>query len=103
MKKPALAAGLVLAATAAVAQNTSSTPAPQVPKHSCEAPAVPGATRRQDLREMDRFNKAAKAYKECMQAYIAERQAASKAQIDAANAAAEEYNQTVKKMEEELK
>lgn len=104
MKKFALAAGLVLAATAAAAQ-TAATPAPAVdiPKPKCVAPRVPGEVMRQDMHEMDRFNRDIKAYKDCVSAYVAERQAASKANIEAGNAAAEEYNKTIKALNEELK
>ncbi len=78
--------------------------APQVAKPQCDPkPRAPGIGMRNDDFAMKRFNRDAKRYEDCMKAYIAEHQAIAKANQDAAGAAADEYNKTIKELNDELK
>ena len=75
--------------------------APEVPKHKCDPkPQAPmrallndNATRKKFQREMDE-------YKNCMKAYADERNAAARAHSEAGNAAINEYNDTMKALQE---
>lgn len=78
--------------------------APQVAKPQCDAPPhAPGAAMRGDDFAMKRFNRETKRYEDCMKAYVDEHQAIAKANQDAAAAAADEYNKTIKQLNDELK
>lgn len=86
-----LAAGLLAAATAAGAA-----PA-EAPKHKCPpGPELPGQTLMKDPSVRKRFDRELKEYKDCMNAYVDERNAVIKAHQDAANAAINEYNGVMK-------
>jgi hypothetical protein len=98
MNRILLAAALLLAAGTLQAAD-----APAVPKPDCRAPHAPGAAMRGDEFAMKRFKRDTKHYEDCMKSYVDEHQAIAKAHYDAANAAADEYNKTVKAINEELK
>jgi hypothetical protein len=75
--------------------------AAEIPKHKCEPkPQAPmrallndNATRKKLQREIDE-------YKNCMKAYSDERAAAARAHQEAGNAAINEYNETMKALQE---
>lgn len=91
MKRIALAAALAFVASAARAQPTD------VPKHSCGAiPAMPGKTLMADKMVRRSFDNDVKTYGDCMKEYIDKRNAASKANLQAANDAIDEYNNSIK-------
>ena len=104
MKSAALLVVLATAATVAVAQ----APAPAAPAAptvtvapaKCEPkPEYPGRLASDTRNKV--FEKEMKAYKDCMNAYLEERKATIKANEVAANAAIEEHNTVMKKIQEE--
>jgi hypothetical protein len=93
MKRIILAAALLACATTPFAQ------APDVPKPQCEPkPEYPGRLVMQSDTRAKSFNNEVKRYAECMKKFIADRQAVTKENSDAANAAIEEYNAVMKKI-----
>ena len=99
MNRITLAAAIV-ACTCAVA-NAQQPPPPEVPKHKCEPkPVLPGPRMMQDDSVRKRFQREIDAYKGCMKSYADERAAAAKAHTDAGNAAINEYNETMKALQE---
>jgi hypothetical protein len=93
MKRIILAAALLACATTPFAQ------APDVPKLQCEPkPEYPGRLLMQSDTRAKIFNNELKKYADCMKKFVADRQAAAKENSDAANAAIEEYNNAVKKI-----
>jgi len=105
MKRTAFAIGLVLSATIAFAQAPQAPPAPpvvEVPKHKCEPkPEFPGRLGMQVDSKRRLFEREAKAYQDCMKAYIEERRATIKANEAAAGAAVDEYNALMTKIRAE--
>lgn len=101
MKSVALLAVLATAATTvAVAQAPAPAKAPEIPPAKCEPkPEFPGRLASDTRRKL--FDREMKAYKDCMQVYLDERKAAIKANEVAANAAIEEHNAVMKKIQEE--
>jgi hypothetical protein len=100
MKRSAIAAA-ALALTASAFDVQAAT---EVPKHQCgTAPEVPGRMVSSQRGVLERFNKDLKTYQSCMQAYLEERKADSKAHHDAANAAIEEYNAAMRAVNEAQK
>jgi len=98
MKRIALAVAFLLAASAALAQGV------EVPKPKCEPkPKYLGFKMMQDKSVKRLFDSDLKKYQECMKAYTAEREAAIKAHTAAGNAAIDEYNATMKELEEAQK
>jgi hypothetical protein len=96
MKRVLLAATL-MAATTAFAQQ----PGPEIPKPKCEPkPVYPGPRMRDEPSTMRNFKRDHDKYKECMTGYLEERKAAMKANEVAANAAIEEFNATMKALNE---
>lgn len=93
-------AGLCLAGAAA-----AQAPQPaEIPRHKCEPkPVLPGPRMMQDSSVRKRFQSDIDAYKDCMKAYADERQAAAKAHTDAGNAAINEYNDTMKALQDSQK
>lgn len=86
MKRLCLTAALAFACSAAFAQ----APAAEVPKASCEPkPSLPLINDKMVQRNFDRD---LKAYKDCIKVYVDAREAAIKANQEAANAAISEYN-----------
>jgi Holliday junction resolvase RusA-like endonuclease len=91
MKRLLLAAALA-ASTAAFAQQNV-----EVPKAKCEPkPTYPGPRMREDATMMRNFKRDHDNYKKCMTDYLEERKAAIKSNEAAANAAVEEFNATMK-------
>ena len=98
MKRITLAASLLLCATTPFAQGT------EAPKHQCgPQPEYPGRLAMQSDMRRNGFERAIKAYQECMKKLIADRQAAMKANEDSANAAIAEYNDAMKKINADQK
>ena len=96
MKRIALAAVLLAVATTPFAQT------PELPKPKCEPkPEFPGRLAMQSDSRRRLFERELKAYKDCMQAYIDERKALATANAAAGNAAIEEYNTLMKKINAE--
>jgi hypothetical protein len=97
MKRILIAAAL-LCTTAAFAQQA------EIPKPKCEPkPSYPGTLMREDAAAMRAFKRDHDKYKECMTAYLEDRKAAMKANEVAANAAIEEFNATMKALNEAQK
>ena len=110
MKRFILAAALLVAVPVAVAQSTDAAKpaeaakAPDVPKPNCgPAPELPGRTMLQDSSVRKRFEADVQKYKECMKAYVDERQAAAKANAAAGNEAVNDFNAWVKALDDEQK
>ena len=93
-----LAAALALAFVPAMALAQAS---PDIPKPKCEPkPVLPGPKMLEDNRVRKTFQNDIEAYKNCMKAYADERAAAAKAHTDAGNAAINEYNDTMKAIQD---
>lgn len=109
MKPFILAAALLAAVPVAVAQSTDAAKpaeakAPDVPKANCgPAPELPGRTMMQDATVRKRFEGDVQKFKECMKAYVDERQAAARAHAAAGNEAVNDFNAWVKALDEEQK
>ena len=110
MKRTILAAALLAAAPFAFAQATDAAKpadavkAPDVPKPNCGvAPELPGRTIMQDTAVRKRFEGEVQKYKECMKAYVDERQAAARAHTAAGNEAVNGFNAWVKALDDEQK
>ena len=98
MNRITFAAAALLAGAAALANAQT---APEVPKHKCEPkPVLPGARLMEDASVRKRFQRDIDAYKTCMKAYADERATMAKAHTDAGNAAINEYNDTMKAMQD---
>jgi hypothetical protein len=96
MKRITLAALLLAGATTPFAQ------VPEVPKHQCEPkPEYPGRLAMQSDTRRGLFERELKTYKACMDKYLADRKAIMKANEDSANAAINEYNSVMKKINED--
>ncbi len=99
MKSLLLAAFVAAFATASLAAEPV-----DVPRHKCEPkPVLPGAALRRDAMVVKRFQRELDEYKNCMRAYADERSAAAKAHTEAGNAAINEYNETIKAIQEAQK
>jgi len=106
MKNIVLAAAGALPLVVALAAGAQQAAAPaEIPKHSCNAPTLPGSKMMEEATVRRRFENDMKMYGTCMKAYVAERQAAAmslqnqaRAQADAGNEAVKEYNAKVKEM-----
>ena len=95
MKHLVLAAALALGSSTVLAQNV------ETPKHKCEPkPEFPGRSGMQAELRRSRFEKDLANYKTCMMAFIEERKAVLKANEAAANAAIQEFNATMKALNE---
>ena len=96
MKYTAIAAAAAFWAAAASAQPS------EVPKHTCGAvPKMPGRNLLADKMVRRNFDNDVKTYGDCMKDYVDKRQAASKAHLQAANDAIDEYNSSIKALNEE--
>ena len=106
MKKLLLAAAGLLPFAVALSAGAQQAAAPaDIPKHTCNAPNLPGSKMMEEQSIRRRFENDMKMYGACMKAYVAERQAAAmklqeqaKAQAEAGNVAVKEYNDKVKEM-----
>jgi hypothetical protein len=93
MKRIALAIAVLACASAPFAQTVD------VPKPKCEPkPEFPGRLAMQVDSRRRLFERELKTYKECMTAYLEDRKTASNANLAAGNAAVEEFNATMKKI-----
>ena len=100
MKCITLAAAAFLAGACALA-NAQQPAAPEIPKHKCEPkPVLPGQRLLEDASVRKRFQRDIDAYKNCMKAYADERAGAAKAHTDAGNSAINEYNDTMKAIQD---
>ena len=96
MKRTLLAVAACLALPA-FAQNAA-----EVQKLKCEPkPEYPGRLALQSETQRKRFDREVKNYKDCVTAYLEARKAGIKANQDAADAAVEEHNAVMKKIQEE--
>jgi len=97
MKPIAVAAALAFAVSAPFARA-------EVPKPKCEPkPEYPGRLAMQSDNRRRAFERDLKNYQECINAYLAERKAAMKAEEDAANATITDYNALMKKINDDQK
>lgn len=87
---------LLGAALWAAAATVLAADAVEVPAMKCEKPQRPGLGLSADAKVRKRYEEDIKRYRECAEAYVAQRQKAITANQTAANAAIEEYNQTIK-------
>ena len=93
----------VIAAALALAANVPAVHA-EVPKHKCEPkPEYPGRLAMQSDNRRKAFERELKTYQDCINAYLAERKAAMKAEEDAANQTIAEYNDAMKKINDAQK
>jgi hypothetical protein len=100
MKRITIAAALALC-FAIPAVQAADPPAPVVAPSKCEPkPEYPGKLALQSENRVKSFRKELDAYKDCINAYLAERKVAVKANEDAANATIAEYNAVMKKINE---
>ena len=98
MKRITLAAAALLACALANAQQPA---APEVPKHKCEPkPQAPMRALMNDTAARKKFQREVDEYKGCMKAYSDERAAAARAHTEAGNAAINEYNETMKALQD---
>ena len=96
MKRIILAAALLACATTPFAQGS------EVPKSQCDPkPEYPGRLAMQSDTRRGLFERELKTYKTCMDKYLADRKAAMKANEENANAAINEYNTVMKKINED--
>ena len=101
MKRIAIAAALLATAGLAFAQADAPKAAAPVdmPKAKCEPkPEYPGRLAMQSDLRRNSFTREINAYKTCMMAYVEEHKAQQAAHLTAANAAIQEYNDTMKKI-----
>jgi hypothetical protein len=98
MKQTALAAILLASAAIAFAQAPAAPPV-DVPKPKCDnKPEYPGKLAMQSDLRRNSFKREIDAYKACMLGYVEEQKARQQAHLAAANAAIQEYNDTMKKI-----
>jgi hypothetical protein len=101
MNRFTIAAAALLAGASALAGAQQPAAAPEVPRHKCEPkPVLPGQRMMADESVRKRFQRDLEAYKTCMKAFADERAAAAKAHTDAGNAAINEYNDTMKALQD---
>ena len=98
MKRVVFTAMLLGIIAAANAQQPAS---PDVPKHKCDPkPQLPMAALMNDNATRKKLQREIDQYKNCMKAYSDERAAAAKAHMEAGNAAINEYNDTMKALQD---
>jgi hypothetical protein len=98
MNRLLLAALLAGAIAGASAQQPA---APDVPRHKCEPrPQMPMAALMNDNATRKKLQREIEQYKACMKAYADERAAAARAHTEAGNAAINEYNETMKALQD---
>lgn len=99
MKRIALAATLLVSTGFALAQGAAPVPAVDVPKPKCEPkPEYPGKLAMQSDLRRNSFKREIDAYKACMLGYVEEQKVRQAAHLSAANAAIQDYNDTMKKI-----
>ena len=78
-------------------------PKAEVPKPACDPkPEFPGRLAMQSDTRRKQFQREMDTYKECMVAFIDARKAAAQANTEAANGAVDEFNNTMKKINEAI-
>lgn len=99
MKRLALAAALLACATTPFAQQKA-----DVPQADCgQKPEYPGRLAMQSDNRRKGFENDINKYKDCIMKYVDARNAAAKANTEAANAAIKEYNDAMHKIEDDQK
>ena len=101
MKTIALAASLLASAGLALAQapDAPKPPVVDIPKPNCGAkPEYPGKLAMQSDLRRNSFKRELDGYKACMLAYVEEQKVRQQSHLAAANAAIQEYNDTMKKI-----
>jgi hypothetical protein len=97
MKRFVIAAALALSVNVPVVYA-------EVPKPKCDPkPEYPGRLAMQSDNRRKAFERELKTYQECINAYLAERKAAMKAEEDAANQTIADYNDAMKKINDAQK
>jgi hypothetical protein len=98
MKRIALAATLLATAGIALAQAPAA-PSVDIPKPNCGTkPEYPGKLAMQSDLRRNSFKREIDAYKACMLGYVEEQKVRQASHLAAANAAIQEYNDTMKKI-----
>jgi len=101
MNRATIAAGLLLGAASTL---TFAQAATEVPKVKCEPkPVLPGARLMEEPSVRKRFQSELDAYKKCMTQYLDDRKASIAAHQEAANAAVDDYNKTMKDLQDQQK
>ena len=107
--KSALAATIVVLATAQAGFALAQSPAPaapvgDIPPMKCTAPTMPGERMMEDASIRKRFERDVKTYGDCVKSWVSERQAtaealqkAAKANVEAGNSAVNDYNALMNK------
>ena len=104
MKRLLPIAALLIGAAIAPVSLAQSTPPVDVPKPKCEPkPVLPGSRLMEEPSVRRRFQSELDNYKKCMKDYSDARNAIAKAHIDAANEAINEYNVTIKALQDAQK
>ena len=99
MTRNTLAAALLIGMGAVQAQTPT-----DVPKHKCEPkPTLPGQRMMEEPNVRKNFQRDVDVYRACMKTYADERAAVAKANTEAGNAAINEYNETMKALNEAQK
>ena len=99
--KSTLLSAAVLAAVSITAAPAVLAQAPEVPKLKCDKPEYPGRLRMQSDNARKVFERDMKSYKDCITGYIDQRKAAIEANQAAAQAAVDEHNTVMKKVQDE--
>lgn len=100
MKSVTLAALFLAGVSSAAFAQQAPAPA-DIPKHKCEPkPQLPMRSMMGDPNTRKRFQREIDDYKNCMKVYADDRAAAAKAHTDAGNAAINEYNDTMKALQD---
>ena len=97
----ALAATALLAASGASLAQTPAPAAAEPPKPKCEAPGDYPSKLASDL-QRQRWMKNRDTYLDCMKKFVTEQQALAEPHIKAANAAVTEYNNAIKRFNEQV-
>ncbi len=84
------------AVTDAVQAVPTAVAAPSIAKHACTSPEVPG--RLASVNRQKSFNKEVEAYKNCLMQFRDERNKIARANVEAGNAAVEEFNVFIAEM-----
>ncbi len=95
---------LVLAAAAAACVSYVPAQAADIAKSKCEPkPEYPGRLAMQSETRRQGFKRELETYKNCVNKYVDEHKVAMKAEEEAINAAINDYNETMKKIEADQK
>jgi hypothetical protein len=103
MKRLFTVAAVAIGAAIAPIALAQSTPPADIPKPQCNKPVMPGTRMMEEPSVRRRFQGDIDAYKKCMKDYSDARNAVAKAHIDAANEAINDYNATIKSLQDAQK